>query len=416
MTGARNYVLVTIAYWAFTLTDGALRMLVLLHFYRLGYTPVELAFLFLFYELFGVITNLVGGWIASRRGLRATLLEGLGLQVLALTMLSLLAPGWSRPVSVIYVMAAQALSGIAKDLTKMSAKSAIKVLVPEDAHSSLFKWVAILTGSKNALKGAGFFLGSFLLQAVGFVASLWAMAGALLASLVVSALTLPRDMGKVKSTTKLRHLFSKTRAINVLSAARFFLFGARDIWFVVGVPVFLSIQLGWGFTQVGGFLAAWVIGYGILQSLAPPVIGAFTGGRAPQARTAQVLAFLLALVVAAVAAGAASGRHPEWVILGGLALFGVVFAVNSSVHSYLILAYSDGDKVALNVGFYYMANAGGRLVGTLASGLMYQLAGVEGCLWASTAFALAAGLVSLGLPRGGDRTLLLAEMRVEGSD
>jgi len=414
VSGVRNYVLVTVAYWAFTLTDGALRMLVLLHFYRLGYTPVELAFLFLFYELFGVITNLVGGWIAARRGLRATLLDGLGLQVVALIMLSLLAPEWSRPVSVIYVMAAQALSGIAKDLTKMSAKSAIKVLVPEDAQSSLFRWVAILTGSKNALKGAGFFLGSFLLATLGFRASLWAMAGALVLSLAISALTLPRDMGKAKSKTKFSQLFSKTRAINVLSAARFFLFGARDIWFVVGVPVFLSVRLGWGFTEVGGFLAAWVIGYGLVQSLAPPVIGTFTGGRAPRARTAQVLAFLLALVMAAVAAGLASGRNPEWVILGGLALFGVVFAVNSSVHSYLILAYSEGDKVALNVGFYYMANAGGRLVGTLVSGITYQLAGVEGCLWASTAFALAAGLISLGLPRGGERAMLLSEMQVEG--
>jgi predicted MFS family arabinose efflux permease len=416
MTGVRNYVLVTVAYWAFTLTDGALRMLVLLHFYRLGYNPVELAFLFLFYELFGVITNLVGGWIAARCGLRTTLLDGLALQVVALIMLSLLAPGWSRLVSVTYVMAAQALSGIAKDLTKMSAKSAIKVLVPGEAQSSLFKWVAILTGSKNTLKGVGFFLGGFLLATLGFHASLWAMAGTLVVSLLVSALTLPRDMGKAKAKTKLSQLFSKSRAINVLSAARFFLFGARDIWFVVGVPIFLSVQLGWGFTQVGGFLAAWVIGYGIVQSFTPPLIGAFTGGRAPRARTAQVLAFLLAVVMAAVATGLASGQNPEWVILGGLALFGVVFAVNSSVHSYLILAYSEGDKVALNVGFYYMANAAGRLVGTLASGVMYQLAGVGGCLWASTAFALAAALVSLGLPRGGDRTQWIADLQVEGSD
>ncbi len=393
-TSVRNYVLVI------TLSDGALRMLVLLHFNRLGYTPVELAFLFLFYELFGVVTNLVGGWIAAHRGLRATLLDGLLLQVVALTMLSLLGLTWSRPVSVAYVMAAQALSGVAKDLTKMSAKSAIKVLVPADAESSLFKWVAILTGSKNALKGAGFFLGSFLLEALGFRGSLWTMAAALLVSFAVALVALPRALGKAKSRTKIRQLLSKRRAINVLSAARFFLFGARDIWFVVGVPVFLTVRLAWGFTEVGGFLAAWVIGYGAIQSIAPALIGRFTGGRAPRARTAQVLAFLLALVMAVVAGGLASGQHVEAVILGGLALFGVVFAVNSSVHSYLILAYSEGDKVALDVGFYYMANAGGRLVGTLISGLMYQLAGVEGCLWASTAFALASGLVALALPGG----------------
>jgi len=395
----RNYILVTAAYWAFTLTDGALRMLVLLHFHQLGYTPVQLAFLFLFYELFGVVTNLVGGWIAANLGLRATLLGGLALQVVALTMLSLLDPGWGRSASVVYVMAAQALSGIAKDLTKMSSKSAIKVLVPEDAHSSLFRWVAILTGSKNALKGAGFFLGSFLLAALGYRRSLLGMAGGLVIALAVTTLSLPRQMGRAKSKKKLRGILSKSREINVLSAARFFLFGARDIWFVVGVPVFLSVQLDWGFTEVGGFLAAWVIGYGVIQSFAPAVIGRFTGGRAPQRRSAQVLAFVLAGVMAAVAGGVLSGWRPDWVVLGGLALFGVVFAINSSVHSYLILAYSDGDEVALNVGFYYMANAGGRLVGTLLSGVMYQLAGLPGCLWASTAFALTAGALSLLLPR-----------------
>jgi predicted MFS family arabinose efflux permease len=399
MTSLRNYVLVTAAYWAFTLTDGALRMLVLLHFHELGYTPVQLAFLFLFYELFGVVTNLVGGWIAASLGLRATLLSGLGLQVFALTMLSLLDPSWTQATSVAYVMSAQALSGIAKDLTKMSSKSAIKVLVPADAQSSLFRWVAILTGSKNALKGAGFFLGSFLLAVLGYRSSLLAMAGGLAVALVGMTASLPRELGRAKAKKKFRGILSKSREINVLSAARFFLFGARDIWFVVGVPVFLSVQLGWGFTEVGGFLAAWVIGYGAVQSFAPAVIGRFTGGRAPQRRSAQVLAFLLAGVMAAVAGGVVSGWRPEWVVLGGLALFGVVFAINSSVHSYLILAYSDGDEVALDVGFYYMANAAGRLVGTLLSGLTYQLAGLAGCLWASMAFALGAGALSLLLPR-----------------
>ena len=412
MSSLRNYILVTAAYWAFTLTDGALRMLVLLHFHELGYTPVELAFLFLFYELFGVVTNLVGGWIAASFGLRTTLLGGLALQVVALTMLSLLDPGWGRSASVAYVMAAQALSGIAKDLTKMSSKSAIKVLVPADAHSALFRWVAILTGSKNALKGAGFFLGGLLLAAFGFRDALLGMAAGLLIALFGTTAFLPREMGRARSKKKLRGILSKSREINVLSAARFFLFGARDIWFVVGVPVFLSVHLEWGFTQVGGFLAAWVIGYGVIQSLAPAVIGRFTGGRAPQRRSAQVLAFVLAGVMATIAGGVASGLDPGWIVLGGLAVFGVVFAINSSVHSYLILAYSDGDEVALDVGFYYMANAGGRLVGTLLSGLMYQLAGLAGCLWASMAFALATGALSLALPP--TRAGLMAEMKVEG--
>jgi predicted MFS family arabinose efflux permease len=412
MSGLRHYMLVTAAYWAFTLTDGALRMLVLLHFHHLGYTPVQLAFLFLFYELFGVITNLVGGWIAANLGLRTTLFAGLLLQVVALAMLALLEPGWAMAASVAYVMAAQALSGIAKDLTKMSSKSAIKVLVPAGADSSLFRWVAVLTGSKNALKGAGFFLGGFLLATLGFRPSLLAMAGGLLLALAGTAVLLPRGLGRAKSKKPFRGILSKSRSVNVLSAARFFLFGARDVWFVVGVPVFLSTSLAWGFAEVGGFLAAWVIGYGVIQSFAPAVIGRFSGGRAPGRRSAQVLAFLLAVVMAALALGVTADLELEVVVLGGLALFGGVFAINSSVHSYLILAYSEADEVALDVGFYYMANAGGRLVGTLLSGLVYQLGGLVACLWTSAAFAVATGALSLMLPAASTRTV--AEVAVGG--
>ena len=416
MSGLRSYALVTGAYWAFTLTDGALRMLVLLHFHALGYGAVELAFLFLFYELFGVVTNLLGGFLAAQMGLRVTLLAGLALQVVALGMLSFVAPTWPEALSVGYVMAAQALSGIAKDLTKMSSKSAIKALVPAGEESSLFRWVAVLTGSKNALKGAGFFLGGLLLTVLGFKLSLRAMAGALLAILLGSTASLPRELGKAKTRNKLGMLFAKEPAINRLSAARFFLFGARDIWFVVGVPVFLSASLGWSFTRVGSFLALWVIGYGVIQSIAPSVIGRFTGGRAPAAGAAQALAFLLAATMGLVVLGLSLGYSGEIVVLGGLGLFGVVFALNSSVHSYLVLAYSDGDKIALNVGFYYMANAGGRLVGTLLSGVLYQAAGLAGCLWASFAFAAATGAISLLLPEP-RAALLMSEVKAEsGSD
>lgn len=399
MSGIRNYALVTAAYWAFTLTDGALRMLVLLHFHNLGYTPVELAFLFVFYELFGVVTNLVGGYVAARLGLRATLLGGLALQVVALGMLALLDPTWGHALSVGYVMAAQALSGIAKDLTKMSAKSAIKVLVPKGAESSLFKWVSVLTGSKNALKGVGFFLGGLLLGLLGFRGSLVAMAAGIFLTLAFSTVSLPRDLGKAKGKPKFSHMLSKNRSVNVLSAARFFLFGARDIWFVVGVPVFLATRFGWGFAEVGGFLAAWVIGYGIIQSITPALINRFTGGHAPQGRSATVLAFLLVLVIVGVIAGVEHGIRADVLLVAGLGLFGVVFAINSAVHSYLILAYSEGDKVTMNVGFYYMANAGGRLAGTILSGVMYEHTGLVGCLAASAAFAAAAALLAAMLPR-----------------
>jgi hypothetical protein len=399
MKDVRNYCLVTAAYWAFTLTDGALRMLVLLHFYKLGYSPIQIAFLFLFYEFFGIVTNLLGGWIGSRLGLNFTLWGGLGLQMLALGMLALLSPEWSETFSVAFVMTAQALSGIAKDLTKMSSKSAIKLLVPEDASGTLFKWVSVLTGSKNALKGVGFFLGGLLLAVMGFVPALLTMAGLLLVILVLTMMSLSWGIGKAKAKVKFTQIFSKSPEINVLSAARFFLFGARDVWFVVGLPIFLQVTLGWGFTEVGGFLALWVIGYGIVQSIAPGLLRRRWKGQAPQGTALLEWAIILAVVTAGIAIGLQAGLSPTFVIIVGLAVFAIAFAINSAVHSYLILAYTEGDKVALNVGFYYMANAGGRLAGTVLSGLLFQMYGLVGCLWASVAFVLAAGLLAWWMPR-----------------
>ena len=271
MTSIRSYALVTGAYWGFTITDGALRMLVVLHFYRLGYNAISIAFLFLFYEFFGIVTNLFGGWIASRSGVKVTLFGGLVLQIFSLLMLAMLNEHWTVLLSVIYVMVAQALSGIAKDLTKMSSKSAIKVVVPEGQDSALFKWVARLTGSKNALKGVGFFVGGALLGAFGFVGALVAMAGALLLVLLATAAALSGDLGKSKKKVKFTTLLSKSPEINWLSAARLFLFASRDAWFVVGLPVFLS-QLGWSTYTVGAFLSLWVIGYGIVQAAVPEML------------------------------------------------------------------------------------------------------------------------------------------------
>ncbi|MED5573288.1 MAG: organoarsenical effux MFS transporter ArsJ [Pseudomonadota bacterium] len=397
MVDLRNYIVVTTAYWGFTLTDGALRMLVLLHFHTLGCTPLELALLFLLYEFFGVVTNLLAGWIGARFGLKLTLYCGLGLQVFALSMLSMLDPAWEKVLAVAFVVAAQGLSGIAKDLTKMSSKSAIKLVMPDDAHSALFKWVALLTGSKNALKGVGFFMGAALLAGLGFVHALWAMAVGLMIILAASVALLPSNMGKAKAKVKFTKILSKTRAINLLSAARFFLFGARDVWFVVGVPIFLHEIIGWGFMQVGTFMACWVVGYGGVQALAPIVIRRSVDGRSSETRAAQWWAFVLAALPIAIAALVEINVAPAMVVVIGLALFGVVFAINSSVHSYLILSFSDSDKVALNVGFYYMANAGGRLVGCLLSGLSYQLWGLTGCLATTSAMLLIAGVITIVL-------------------
>jgi predicted MFS family arabinose efflux permease len=399
----RNYARVTSAYWGFTLTDGALRMLVLLHFHNLGYTPVKLAFLFLLYEFCGILTNLFGGWIGSRLGLRVTLFGGLATQVFALTMLSFVQPHWASWLSVAYVMTAQALSGVAKDLTKMSSKSAVKLVVGGDNQSALFKWVAILTGSKNALKGLGFLLGGIFLEAFGFRGALWGMAGALALILLFSVLRLKQDLGKSKEKVKFKQLFSKSPEINALSAARLFLFSSRDVWFVVGLPIFLYDSLKWSFTGVGGFLAAWVIGYGIVQASAPRFLPSGAGSR-----TAQIWGFALATVSGVIALCVQAGFYPTVAVLSGLAVFAVVFAVNSAVHSYLILAYTDSDKVALNVGFYYMANAMGRLLGTMLSGVMYVVGGLPACLWGSTGLVIAAAALTLRLPAKAVREVDLA--------
>lgn len=395
----RNYALVTIAYWEFTLTDGALRMLVLLHFHRLGYSATELAFLFAFYEFFGIVTNLLGGWITARSGLKVMLYGGFLVQVGALIMLALLQPEWPHAPSMAYVMAAQALSGIAKDLTKTSAKAAIKAMVPDDADSVLFKWVARLTGSKNALKGAGFFMGGALLGSLGFAGSLVAMAAGLLVVLLATVVSLPAGMGKAKSKIKFTALFSKSAAVNWLSVARAFLFASRDVWFVVGLPVFLASTLHWSFWQVGGFAAAWFIGYGLVQAAAPEILRHWGGQEGVTEDTARLWAFILAVIPIAIAAALKFGLDNAPTLMVGIGILMVVFGVNSAVHSYLLLTYSADEEVAVNVGFYYMANAVGRLLGTLLSGVVFEFYGLVGCLVTSCALVLAAGISSFNLPR-----------------
>jgi MFS family permease len=396
----RRYLVVTGNYWAFTLTDGALRMLVVLHFHQLGFSPLQIASLFLFYEFFGIVTNLLGGWLGARVGLNRTMSFGLGLQVAALCML-MVPTAW---LTIAWVMVAQALSGIAKDLNKMSAKSAIKLLVPEGQPGRLYRWVALLTGSKNALKGAGFFVGGALLAALTFRGALAVMAGALFLVWAAGLWSLREEIGRASGKPGFRELLSKSRPVNLLSGARLFLFGARDVWFVVALPVYLASELGWDFTLVGSFLAAWVIGYGAVQSVAPAITGA-TGGRtsrsghAPGGGTAMAWALPLAVVPAAIAlVMAGTGAHAA-VLLWGLMAFGVLFAVNSSLHSYLIVSYAQADGVSLDVGFYYMSNAAGRLIGTLLSGWVYQRYGLEACLYVSSAFVAAAAIVSVGLRR-----------------
>lgn len=393
----RNYLIVTSSYWSFTLTDGALRMLVLMHFFRLGYSPFTLSFLFLLYEAAGVAANLIGGWLATRFGIARMLAVGLTTQIAGFLLLSAVSPEWTAAVSVAWVVLAQGVCGIAKDLTKTASKSAIK-LTAGDGAGQLFRWVAWFTGSKNAMKGVGFFLGGLLLDQLGFKGSLWLMAALLFIVLLAVIRSLPVLMGKAKASKSFKELFGKSRAINLLAGARVFLFGARDVWFVVGVPVFLYSQ-GWNFTMVGSFMALWTIAYGVVQALAPKFIRRSSDGLTSEVPAARLWSWLLMIVPALLAWVVMMQIQPlQWLVVGGLVVFGFAFAINSSVHSYLILAYAGSEKAAEDVGFYYAANALGRFFGTLLSGALYQWGGLLFSLAGSALMLACCWLITLALP------------------
>ncbi len=404
--GLRNYAIVTAAYWGFTLTDGALRMLVLFTFFKLGYSPFTLAFLFLLYEAAGILANMIGGWLATRYGIKRMLIVGLSTQIVGFLVLSAMNPGWETVFLVTWVVLAQGVCGVAKDLTKTASKSAIKLTEADakgtdgaGAQGRLFKWVAWFTGSKNAMKGAGFFLGGVLLETCGFSLSLWLMAGVLALVLVGVITSLPALKGKAKASRSAKELFGKSRGVNLLALARIGLFGARDVWFVVGVPVFLYAN-GWTFRMVGAFLALWTIGYGLVQASAPVVVRRSTDGLSAEVPAAKMWSLALMLIPFALALVLSfTIPRPDLVLVAGLCLFGVAFAVNSSVHSYLILAYAGSEKAAEDVGFYYAANAAGRFTGTLLSGLLYQVGGLQACLIGSGLMLATCWLATQALPR-----------------
>jgi MFS family permease len=383
-----------IPYMGFELTDGAIRMLVILHFNDLGYDPFQIAALFLLYEIAGIVTNFIGGWLGSTFGLDKILVIGLFVQVAATAMMTVS----NSMLTVFYVMAAQGLSGVAKDLVKVGAKTSLKFLVPEGADSDLFRWVSIITGSKNAMKGLGFLLGGLLITAFGLQISMLLMSITLACATIIVIPTLPKQLGRAKKKVKVSTLFSKTSAINVLSAARFFLFGSRDVWFVIGLPVYLQAVLGWSYAGVAFFLASWIVGYGFAQSVVSRFfhgadLSVTMGSAAVAFWTANLIFFPVGIVILLML-----GFPPGWVLVIGLMGYGIYFAVNSIIHSYLVLLYSDRDKAAADVGFYYMANAGGRLAGTLMSGWVYRSDGIIGCLLWSAGFLAAAALISLWLP------------------
>jgi predicted MFS family arabinose efflux permease len=385
---------ITLPYLGFELTDGAIRMLVVLTFHQLGYSAFEIAGLFLLYEIAGILTNFVGGWLGSNLGLEKILVAGLAAQVVAMTMLTV-SQSW---LTVPYVMITQGISGMAKDLVKVSSKSSLKFIIPKNSDSTLFKWVSIITGSKNALKGVGFFLGGLLMVTVGMRFAMLLMAIALGAGIFFTLPMLPKNLGRSHKPLDIRSQFQKTRAIKVLSAARFFLFGSRDVWFVVGLPVFLQDVLGWQYVLTAGFMGAWIVGYGMAQT---GVSRVFDGAQLAVSMGYASVAFWTASLIVfptLIILCLSLGLDPGVVLVLGLMGYGVFFAVNSIIHSFLVLVYSDHKKASADVGFYYMANAGGRLLGTLMSGWVYQTQGLEGCLIWSCVFLLAAALISLMLP------------------
>lgn len=405
------YLAVTAAYWSFMLTDGALRMLVLLHFHTLGFSPIQLAYLFVLYEVAGMATNLSGGWVAARFGLTSTLFVGLGLQVLALCALTQLDPNWTVNLSVVFVMLVQGASGVAKDLTKMSSKSAVKLLAPKE-EGRLFRWVALLTGSKNVVKGCGFLLGAGLLASVGFLWSIVGMASVLGLILVTLLLFMPPGLSKGRKKAKFSEVFSKSHNVNWLSAARIFLFGARDVWFVVGIPIYFYAVLSDGtatgnyeaFFLIGTFMSFWIILYGVVQAMVPKLLQA--DSRSEQelvsaTRNWGLILFLILMILAITSFFLQ--ENSLWltrVLVAGLTIFGAVFAVNSSLHSYLILAFTQSERVTMDVGFYYTANAAGRLLGTLLSGWTYQIGGLVGCLTTATLMVGVSVLAAIRLKSG----------------
>ena len=385
----RQYLVITGSYWAFTLSDGALRMLIVLHFHHIGYSALEIAMLFVFYEFFGVITNFTGGWLGARIGLNKTMYIGLFLQLIALSML--LVP--TNMLSVFWVMCAQALSGIAKDLNKTSAKSSIKLFVDDGTEGKLYKWVAGLTGSKNTMKGLGFFLGGLLLLLLDFRGAIAVLISPVILAIISNLLLLKKELGKSAHKPKFRDVFSGSSSVNRLSAARFFLFGSRDVWFVIALPVYLSGNLSWSPWQIGAFMASWIIGYGLIQVFGPK----FTGSIDHVSSDTKLAnwGLLLAIIPTLIAVALTNKLNANITLIIGIAIFGIVFAVNSALHSYLIVEMARSDGVSLDVGFYYMANAGGRLIGTVLSGWIFQHFGLVACLWVSALFLFASSAISI---------------------
>ncbi|KAK9829657.1 hypothetical protein WJX72_007147 [[Myrmecia] bisecta] len=406
------FAIISLAYILFTTTDGAVRMIVLLHAYQQGFTALALAGIFSGYELAGVVVNLLAGVAGARWGIKATLLGGLSFQMVALGMLLGWQTSWGQAQAIVYISVSQVLNGVAKDLTKLGGKTVTKLVTPDEKQQALFKLVAWITGFKNSFKGLGYLLGAVLLT-VNYYLSIGIMMGLICAALPFAVSGLSWQLGRSeRKNVTLRAVFRMNYNVNMLSAARFFLFASRDLWFEVTLPYFLrspASGIGWGRVLVGLYLAIWIILYGQVQSWSPKFLLKPLGQSPPNKWAAVLWAAVLVACPAAMTGvlfgsnvfgyGVAKGTAVA-VMTVILYLFCLVFAVNSAVHSYLIVRYAEGNKVAMNVGFYYMANAGGRLVGTLLSGILYTYVGdsiVQGfgaCFAVSVAFVVISAVLA----------------------
>ena len=408
------FIIISITYLLFTVTDGAVRMLVLLHAYNKGFSAMEVAVMFALYELCGAGTNLAAGVMGARWGIQVTLVSGLLMQVVGLSLLYGWDDSWSKSTAIAYVTFAQALCGVAKDLVKLGGKTVTKLVTPEEKQESLFRLVSSLTGYKNSLKGVGYFLGAALLES-SYFAAIHANVALVALALPFAVFGLRPELGRVaKENIALDSVFRQKPNINWLSLARFFLFGSRDLWFEVPLPFYLRSAegLGWPRPAVGAALAGYIIAYGQFQSHSPRLILSPLRQSPPNKHVCVLWNALLFVVPAFLAAGvfgvhqadgaddASATRAKTVVLIIGVASFALVFAVNSAVHSYLVVKYSDGDKVAMNVGFYYMANAFGRLVGTIVSGALYSYVssdvdvGFAACFLAGAVFVALSGYVT----------------------
>lgn len=391
-------------------------MIVLLHAYQLGFSAWLTAIMFSLYELAGVVTNLAAGLAGSRWGIKATLVTGLVVQLVGIGLLYGFRDAWGAPgqqwKGLVYITLAQALCGVAKDLVKLGGKTVTKLVTPDEKQSALFKLVSWITGFKNSMKGIGYFIGAASLT-VNVQFALGLLLFLILLALPAALFGLRRDLGRTRSANvTLRQVLSPSSNVMRLSVARAFLFGSRDLWFEVPLPFFLRDKLqgiGWARPATGAALALFIIVYGQVQSWTPQLV-LQPLRQAPANKLVQVLWNAMLTVVPACLAAALLGSHiftghqhgaSVAVLMCGLAAFCVIFAINSSIHSYLILRYSEGDSVAKSVGIYYASNAVGRFVGTLVSGAIYEYSSdskaraLGYCFVASACFSLISTLLTL---------------------